>query len=363
METVKGIMKKAQKIVIYGPEGIGKSSFLSKLPGTIFIDVEGSTALLDVERTKKPSSWTMVLDQIQEIKQDKLFQTIAIDTADWAEKLCSEHVCSKANMNGIESFGYGKGYTYLEEEFGKFLNILQDVVDSGINVAFAAHATMRKIERPEETGAYDRWELKLQKKTAPLLKEWADMVLFADYEIHVVNVDGQGAQKGKNKAQGGKRVMYTCHTPYWDAKNRHGLEYKLDFSYDKIAHCIPVRSVLQPETPVVSEPTKKDVTPAPEVIPNPEPIATSAPPTSPPTTTTENEDIMKPLLDLMDHYGVTHQDIQKAVAQKGYYPITTPISKYDKSFISGVLVAAWDKVHGMIIDIEAKETGVDVLFD
>ena len=56
---------------------------------------------------------------------------------------------------------------------------------------------MRKFEQPDELGAYDRWELKLDKNTAPLVKEWADMVLFANYKTVVVNVDGQGALKGK----------------------------------------------------------------------------------------------------------------------------------------------------------------------
>lgn len=44
-----------------------------------------------------------------------------------------------------------------------------------------AECMMRKFEQPDEMGAYDRWELKLQKKTAALVKEWADLLLFANY--------------------------------------------------------------------------------------------------------------------------------------------------------------------------------------
>ena len=88
-------------------------------------------------------------------------------------------------------------------------------------MVLTAHAQIKKFEQPDELGAYDRWELKLEKKTAPLTKEWADMVLFANYKTMVVNVDNQGAAKGKNKAQGGQRVMFTTHHPAWDAKNRY----------------------------------------------------------------------------------------------------------------------------------------------
>ena len=74
-------------------------------------------------------------------------------------------------------------------EFGRFLNALQDLVDKGVHVVLTAHSQVRKFERPDEMGAYDRWELKLQKKTALLLKEWADIVLFANYKVIVSNVD------------------------------------------------------------------------------------------------------------------------------------------------------------------------------
>lgn len=243
MKIIKGKLEKPQKVIIYGPEGIGKSTFASQFPEPIFIDTEGSTTQLDVARTEAPSSWTMLLQQVDYfLKNPDLCQTLVIDTADWAEKLTIQHICSRYAVDGIEGLGYGKGYTYLEEEFGKFLNKLSELIEKGINVVITAHSKITRFEQPDEIGSYDRWELKLQKKTSPLLKEWADMVLFANYETFIVNVDNQGAAKGKNKAQGGKRVMHTTHTPTWDAKNRHNLQPTLDFDYGAIAHTIYKRN-------------------------------------------------------------------------------------------------------------------------
>lgn len=82
-----------------------------------------------------------------------------------------------------------------------------------MNVIITAHAKMRKFEQPDEMGAYDRWEMKLTRQVAPLLKEWSDMLLFCNYKTFVVTPD-----EGKNKVQGGKRVIYTSHHPCWDAK-------------------------------------------------------------------------------------------------------------------------------------------------
>lgn len=399
MQIIKGKINSAQKVVVYGPEGIGKTTFASMLPNPIFSDTEGSTKKLDVARLPKPSSWTMLIEQAKYVKANpSICSTYVCDTADWAEMLCIEHICSKAkaNVNGIEDFGYGKGYVYLAEEFGRWLNLLEELVELGINIVITAHAKMRKFEQPNEMGAYDRWEMKLQKQTAPLLKEWADTVLFANYKTYVVNVDNQGAQKGKNKAQGGSRVMYTQHHPCWDAKNRDGLPSEIPFDFKEIAHCIP--DAINKEVSSKSEPIEKvtywhhqesgvvftenssnklpddgsveiskdeydrlktqyEQTIHQEPIINkssleePQDLPKCAPPRQ-----IVPDGVPKALADLMAENLVTETEIQKAVSSKGYYPEDTPIKNYDASFISGVLIAAWSQVFNMIKELREYNT-------
>ena len=43
MNITRGKITKAVKCVIYGPEGIGKSTFAAQFPNPLFIDTEGST--------------------------------------------------------------------------------------------------------------------------------------------------------------------------------------------------------------------------------------------------------------------------------------------------------------------------------
>lgn len=338
------------KIVVYGPEGIGKSTFAAKFPNPVFIDIEGSTKHMDVARTDKPSSWTMLMQQVRYFKEHPgMYGTLIIDTADWAEQLCATDLCARHQKTGIEDFGYGKGYVYLFEEYGKLLNLLEEVVHSGMNVVLTAHAKMRKFEQPDEMGAYDRWEMKLSKTIAPIVKEWADMVLFANYKTFVVNTDGQGTEKGKNKATGGKRVMYTAHHPCWDAKNRQGLKEELQFDFLEIAHCIAAtgasvqKESIMPPAPVQSVPPT--YTPPPAV--KEEPVSTPAAPQEP-TENVPSSGIPKALRDLMIQYNVLEDEIQKVVASKGYYPLSTPIANYDTNFISGVLVGAWNQVYSVI---------------
>ena len=225
MQITRGKIPSAKKVVIYGPEGIGKSTFASRFPDPVFIDTEGSTKDMDVARLPEASSWQMITEEIEYIRTNpNICRTIVVDTIDWAERMCVEHICQKHRKNGIEDFGYGNGYVYVAEEFGRFLNKLEEVVKAGVNVVLTAHSQVRKFEQPDEMGAYDRYELKLGKKTSsqtsPLVKEWADMLLFANYKTYSVATDDKGK---KFKAQGGERVLYTSHHSCWDAKNRYGL--------------------------------------------------------------------------------------------------------------------------------------------
>lgn len=233
LTITRGPIRSAMKVVIYGPEGIGKTTLASRFPNPLFIDTEGSTKFLDVARTPPPKSWAQLLDQVSSVWEDpSVCGTLVLDTADWAEQLCTAAFCASKKISGIEELGYGKGYVYLAEDFARLLNTLGEIADKGVHVVLTAHAKMRKFEQPDELGAYDRWELKLQKSVAPLVKEWSDLLLFANYKTFAVAVDKEGR---RHKAQGGKRVIYTSHHPCWDAKNRLGLPEELPMEYGPLA--------------------------------------------------------------------------------------------------------------------------------
>lgn len=231
---------KGMKVTIYGAEGIGKSSLAAQFPHAVFIDTEGSTDNMDVQRLPKPTSWQMLKDEVTFIQNQRNYSTLVIDTFDWAEQLCIDMLCQLHAKKGIEDFGYGNGYVYEREEIARFLTQLENLTLQGINVVILCHAQTRKYELPEEMGQFDRWELKLGKKTSsqisPLIKEWADMVLFLNYKTHVYAVDDKGK---KHKAAGRERVIYATHHACWDAKNRCGLPEELPLAWESIAHVIP----------------------------------------------------------------------------------------------------------------------------
>lgn len=102
MKIIKGKIESAQKVVIYGPEGIGKSTFAAQFPEPLFIDTEGSTKEMDLSRLEKPTSWAMLKNQIAFVKANPtVCKTLAIDTIDWAEQLCINDICALYGKSGM----------------------------------------------------------------------------------------------------------------------------------------------------------------------------------------------------------------------------------------------------------------------
>lgn len=291
-----GRLNKPVKAVIYGLEGTGKSTLAAQMPSPLFLDTEGGTTYLDVKRIDEFSGWVDFLGTINAVAQDaSCCQTLVIDTADWAEQMAIKHICEKYKQTGLESFGFGKGYTYLAEEFARMLRACEGVLASGRNVVIIAHARVRKQELPEEMGAFDHWELKLSRQCAPLLAEWPDLMLFVSYKTYVSGNDNI------KKASGGKRVMYATHHPCWDAKNRFGLPDEMDLDYANIAHIFKV------QLPVMDE-----------------------------------------LKTRMERDAVTEAQLRRVVAQKGHYPEDFSPAQYHTDFFRQWLFPNWDKIVDMI---------------
>lgn len=341
-----GILNSPVKTVLYGPEGIGKSTFASHFPDPVFIDTEGGTKRLNIARLPQPTSWAMLLDEVNEVRKGAIpCCTLVIDTADWAERLAITALCAKAKVDGLEGFGYGKGYTYLKEEYGRLLDALEEVLNTGHNVLILAHSTISKFEQPDAVGNYDRWTMKTTKQVEPMLREWCDLLLFANYKTIVEKVGD--SKNAKNKASGGRRVLYTTHTPCWDAKNRFDLPDEVPFEYASIASCIPVLGAAKPPKPQIS--------PEPDILPPPKPEPKPEPPRETVPKALLTPDLIalgvpEKLAPLMSANNVTPEELQAVVGKRGYFPEDMPIREYPADFVEGCLVAAWPQVLQMVLD-------------
>lgn len=221
--VVRGKQKSPLRVVLYGADGVGKSSFGANAPNSIFLCAEDGTNHLDVARFPSPQSWADVIEAVETLITDEHdFRTLVIDTLDWLEPLCWAKVCYDGGKRSVEDFGFGKGYIMALDVWRSFLARLDALVRvRKMNIVMLAHAQVKRVERPDHE-PFDRYLLKLHDKTAALIREWADAVLFSQHELQVQAGSKKEGTKAKGRATG-NRVMRTEWSAAYDAKNRFEL--------------------------------------------------------------------------------------------------------------------------------------------
>lgn len=241
--ATRGKLDTPQRVLAYGPGGVGKSTFASGAPSPLFIGAEDGTAQLDVARVE-PQTWEDIFALVAELASSKHdYRTVVLDTADWAEPLCWSYVCGQAGKKDIEAFGYGKGYVAALDEWRRLLSWLDRLrAKRGMGVVLLAHSKIHSFKNPEGED-FDRYTLKLHDRAAGLLIEWSDAVLFCQYETFTH--DKNGRTKGIDS---GARIMHTVRRAAFDAKNRYGLPEQLPLSWDEFAAGVTAHAPKPPAT-------------------------------------------------------------------------------------------------------------------
>jgi hypothetical protein len=139
-----------------------------------------------------------------------------------SQKLCDAH-----NKDNLDDFGYGKGYNMLAIEWRNFISNLNYFTKAGKNVLLVAHEKVEKVEDPTSEN-YDRFQLNIHKKTAPVVTAKMDAVLFARGEV--ILHERKGSIEKKRATGTGQRVLHCLESPCWVAKNRFGLPEKMEMN-------------------------------------------------------------------------------------------------------------------------------------
>jgi hypothetical protein len=231
----KDIGPRPDRILLVGTEGVGKTTFAADAPNPIFICAEDGLppVLGSVPRFPEPTGLSDVLEAVRVlIREEHGYGTLVIDTLDWLEPLIWHELCTRngwLDAHGtpdIEKPGYGKGYVAATEDWRKLLSALDILRErKSMEVILLAHAAIKMFQNPAGND-YSRYESKLHKGAAALVREWTDVNLFAVHEEFVREVKGKA--KGVST---GRRVIHTERTAAWDAKNRYALPSELPLNY------------------------------------------------------------------------------------------------------------------------------------
>ncbi len=230
-----------QKIILYGPHGLGKTKWGSTFESPILLRIEDGAGAIDVPTFPEiVTRWQDLEDVFVALYGDHPFRTLLIDSADWLEPILWQALMYDRPENekgqevkSIEDYGFGKGYGMVDEWWRYLLGKLDALrTDMGMNVVVIAHSEV-KLYSPPESEPYDRYQIKLHKRASNLWQEWADMVLFGNFKSTIKKTN-EGFNKEVKKGVGsGERVIYTEVRPAFQAKNRWGLPSEILIGQDK----------------------------------------------------------------------------------------------------------------------------------
>lgn len=235
----KGREFKPPRILLAGTEGIGKSTFASQAPNPIFIQTEDG--LGQIETSKFPICKTLkdVIQQLTAVANEPHeYNTVAIDSVDWMERLIWDAVCIREGKKNIEDIGYAKGYVFALSDWREILGLLERCHDRGMAVILISHTKIEKFEDPENP-TYDRYSPRLHKHAQALLTEWVDAVLFATRRVTTKKENPKDAESRSMGvsvgANGGERIIKTVGSASCVAKNRYNLPAEIPLAWQSFS--------------------------------------------------------------------------------------------------------------------------------
>jgi len=231
-----------QKILIYGPEGIGKTCFGATFEAPILARVEDGACALPVptfpSMVKSYEDMAAAINALHEPGHP--YKSLVVDTMDWLEPLVWEKLVKEnpytekgKEVKTIEDYGYGKGYLKCDQWWRDLLGGFDSLRDrASMNIILIAHSEI-KTHTPPETDPYDRYQIKLQKRANEMVQEWADMVLFCNQKTTITQSE-TGYNKTISRGTGaGERVIFTDSRPAHRAKNRWSLPAEIFIGIDE----------------------------------------------------------------------------------------------------------------------------------
>lgn len=240
------------RMLIYSPQGMGKTTFAASAPNPVIIKTEDGIVSLRDPQTGRPlnparmpergtvQSFDHYLACLKWLLENRNpFQTVVTDTADWLERLIHNGILAEFRGQSMAKIagGYGAGYEIALKKWDLALQLNKALWFQGKAIVFLAHADPVKFESPD-SAAYDRWCPRLNKKSCALLTEWVDVVGFAIQKHYIKELEGEDRKIATSGIQD-ERVLRCTVNATSLSKTRWPMPPEIPFLWNHFAQYLP----------------------------------------------------------------------------------------------------------------------------
>ena len=284
-EFSEGVLDTADRILLFGPPMVGKTTWASQFPDPIFIDAEDGTKKLRVARVLRKGqspfdamddagNWTRALAAVEWVATaPHKYRTLVIDTIDKLEHFAKSWVCKNIGYRNAKKElveaktldevggGFGRGDLAVVEQFRKLLGALDCCSRRGITVVLLGHEHIETMKTPNNTD-YPRYALQTGKKVSELLLKEFDYVLHAMPHTDVLTKLSFGNEKSYTRNTG-VRYLHCGLDSTRATKCRLPLPARMIFDYPTFAEAMQragdpmfVRTSVEEKIALVTNPVK-----------------------------------------------------------------------------------------------------------
>ncbi len=218
---------RAPKGIVYGPAGLGKTTYGAGADKAIIVDCENGASHVKCDRTPYLSSWDAIrmwLDELASGQHD--YHTVVIDSIDWLLRRVEEKVAGVAgddnkmsNTLNRSHGGYGNGKQVLRNYVYQYLlPTLDAIVNRGVSVLLLAHSSRQTITNIDGI-AFEKSTPEIHPDLMNTMVEWSDFV-------------------GAARMDNGHRQLVLNETSQLLAKNRYGITETLPLDWNALVTAI-----------------------------------------------------------------------------------------------------------------------------